>query len=233
MKIYHLTIAAVMAAASLSSSAKATEPLDISDSDVEAASEHLGGGKRTALDNLKARHLDGVKGLTVYSQAEKPPHPTGFSDQNLGLIWQLACSSSVFGIVQLEGKHSFVGKNNEGVFTKLRFKMIDDWRGYEVDNRQSIDIVVSGGETKYKGEVVRFDNPYGRYEVGSQYLLAAGGRRAAQAGAKTWYQNPPFIEVNDGSLNAAPGWTPFPTGTRLKAAKASVAEAMAIKLCAR
>lgn len=215
--------------AGLVGTAVAGEP-EIAAGDRSAAVEKLGGGSFTRLDRIKQRHLDGVRGLTVHAASERPPRRNVTGDSALDDVWSVACRSAEFGLFELESAKSFVGQDDEGIFTKLRFKRLEDWRGDVRSPAGVVQLVISGGEVVHKGETIRIDNPYGKYEVGSTYVLAAGNR-SAPTRERTIYDDPPFMEVRDATIYAAPGWTPFASGTSLKSAKASVAKALDAKAC--
>lgn len=196
--------------------------------DKEHAARHFGNSRKLRMDNLERRHLDGVKGYSIHYTTEGPGLDQ--PEQLLQAIGSLACRATVFGLVQLEGATAFVGKDDIGVFTKLKFRVMDDWRADKRAGPLVVHLIVPGGEVVHAGEMVRVDNPHANYKVNSSYILV--GQAGAEAGEdETLYGPPPLLEVKDNVIYPGPGWTPFAPGTSVQQAKDQVANAVSIRGC--
>jgi hypothetical protein len=185
-------------------------------------SERLG-----TLDRIKGTHPDGVKGFEI-----RPHLEGGFvsPDDRSQQLWTKACRLQVFGIYELEKKKSFPGKDNIGIFTKFRFKLIEDWRGGVRSGHKYLHLVTEGGEIEYKGEKLRVDNSITRYTIGKRYLLLTGTRGNDDSNLVV-YSYSPFIEVSNGMLYPAPNVNIFAPGTSLSTAHAEIADALKERNC--
>ncbi|GEM_PF-2284915 len=179
------------------------------------------------LDSILGTHPDGAKGYTITPRLEGGV--VAAAGDRVSLLTNKACLKQVFGIYELEAVKSFAGKDDVGIFTKLRFKLIDDWRsGAQHDGKQAL-LVMQGGEIERKGETLRVVNPLLRYVVGGTYLLVAGDRKYVN-----WnviYAYAPFIEVRNGRIYPAPVDPLFPLGTSVARAKAEVRAALQKRAC--
>ena len=181
------------------------------------------------ISRIDTRHLDGVKGTTMTSTDSGYAGAT--REERNRTMRNFVCNAPVFGVVKLEAARSFIGKDDRGVFTRFRFRVLDDWRA--APNRKAsviVHIVMPGGEAKYKGETVRIDNALADYQVNSTYLLMAGTRFNTDDG-NVLYDQPPLIEVVDGVLYPAPGSEMFGSGTELSKAKAELTAAVPAGSC--
>lgn len=131
----------------------------------------------------------------------------------------MACSGATFGLVQLEGALAFVGKDNLGVFTKYRFRILDDWNAAKRPGPTTIHLIMEGGEVEHRGEKVRVENLNAKYQIDRQYVLVAGR-------GPTVYDAPPLIEVIDDTIYPAPDSAPFRSGTTIAQAKAAIGRAL-------
>lgn len=204
------------------------EPITVDADDQAIATNELGGSRKLALSTIPMRHLDGVKGYKVYFTFEGPTLKQ--PEQLRRRIAHLACNSAVFGLVELEKSKSFVGKADVGVFTKFRFRLLDDWRAIPAEKGRDIHLIMQGGEVTFAGEKIRVENPYASYKVGGQYIIAAG-RANGDAAQKPIFQTPPFHEVNDNLVHPAPDGALFAPGTTLEQAKTIVKDAVAKEGC--
>ena len=209
--------------------AQAPEPaVQVQADDIEQAAQHFATSRKLRMDSLEGRHPDGVKGYRIYHTAEGPGLDQ--PEQLLQVIGSLACRATVFGLVELEGATSFVGKDAIGVFTKLKFRVIDDWRADTRSAPHVVYLIVSGGEVVHAGEKIRADNPSADYKLHSSYILV--GEAGADAGKdSTMVSLPPLLEVQDNVIHPGPGWTPFAPGTTVQQAKDQVAKAVSITGC--
>jgi len=172
------------------------------------------------IDRVDTRHLDGVRGYKITTTTTN--YANANPEQRKRTLRNMACNAVVFGIAKLEAEKSFVGKDGGGVFTRFRFRLVEDWRALperKVD--PVVQLVVEGGEAKYKGETIRVENARADYQIGSSYLLVAGSRFNANEG-KTLYELPPLIEVADGVLYPAPASELFASGTSISRARAEI-----------
>lgn len=181
---------------------------------------------REKLTRISGRHVDGVRGYTVSPHLEG-----GITERNdrSTLLRNFACNEQVFGIYELEAAKSFAGKDDIGVFTKYRFKLIDDWRDGNSLRSKVIHMTVEGGEIDYNGEKIRVENPLLRYVIGGRYFLSAGSR--GKGGDKLVYAYSPFIEISNGTLYPAPGIQLFPSGMSVSKAKVEVLQSLQKKGC--
>lgn len=204
------------------------EPITVNADDRAIATSESGGSRKLALSTISMRHVDGVKGYKVYLTFEGPSIQQ--PEQLRRRIAHLACNSVVFGLVELEKAKSFAGKADVGVFTKYRFRVLDDWRAIPAEKGREIHLIMDGGEVSFAEEKIRVENPFAAYKVGGQYILVAG-RATGDAAQKPIFQTPPFHEVNDNLVHPAPDGALFSPGTTLEQAKAIVNEAVAKEGC--
>lgn len=181
------------------------------------------------IERLVTRLFDGVKGTIISATSDNLIEST--PEQRSRTLRNMACNGSVFGIVKLEARKTFVGKDDRGVFTRFRFRVLDDWRAAPDSKKgQIVHLVMEAGEVKHKGETVRIENARADYQVNASYLLAAGSRFNQDEGS-IFYDHPPLIEVVDGILQPIPGSLLFASGTPVRAAKAEVANATPAGSC--
>jgi hypothetical protein len=192
------------------------------------ATQLLGGSRKLALSEIQGRHTDGVKGYKVYPVLEGPS--LAQSEQLQKLVARMACSASVFALVELEAARSFVGKNDIAVFTKYRFRILEDWRVEATRKDPVVHLIVHGGEVTHAGEKYRVENPTARYQTGGRYVLMAGSSDN-NAPPHSIFETPPLLEVSDDLIYPAPGWTPFAHGTTLEQAKAAIGRAVGKEGC--
>jgi hypothetical protein len=187
--------------------------------------------KKLKLDNIQGRDSDGVRARAVFTV----PEPPAVSGQNQNIVQEAlryyACYDSIFGVAEVQDFKSFVNRSETNVFTKVRFKLIDDWSARPGPKEQTFDLIVEGGEADYKGEVVRVNNPQANYVKGRRYVMIIGGNSPGAADKKVFVGSPYLIKVLNESIYPAPGWSPFKPGTNLDQAKALVGEALALKGC--
>lgn len=179
------------------------------------------------VDHIKGTHPDGVKGFEIRPKFDSwNVSPSDRSDR----LRVKACRFQVFGIYELEKKKSFLGKDNVGIFTKFRFKLIEDWRAGVRNGHKHFDLVTEGGEIEYKGEKLRIDNSITHYAIGKRYFLMAGTRGKDESNMVI-YSYSPFIEVLNGILYPASDVDVFTSGTSLSTAHAEIAEALKGRNC--
>lgn len=183
-----------------------------------------------SLSHMKSRHLDGVKGEEIIIDPEPPIERGIFQNARLDALHLYACKSAIFGEVELVGKKSFVGSDGEGVFTKLRFSKIDDWRPNNKKQVKIINLVVPGGDVEWEGERFRIVNKRANYQIKRHYILIAGNN-TENSDNSTIFSNPLFLEVDNNAIYSPPGWTLFENGTTLKQAKADVAKVLGMRGC--
>jgi len=207
--------------------AHAAPPVSVAETEKARAAEHFHVGQRDNVETLKRKHLDGVRGYSVHTTIEG-----GITDgaQRTVRLSNLACNSAVFGLVQLEGAKPFVGKDNAGVFTKFRFRILDDWRAQENRGAPIVHLIMEGGEVEHKGEKVRVENSLAKYKLNGTYVLAAGNKSASKFDHAI-YATPPFMEVSSNTIYSAPGATPFSSGTSVAKAKLEVDQALETRKC--
>jgi hypothetical protein len=208
--------------------APARQPVVVEDSESERAVRDLASSKKLKLGNVDQRHTDGVKGYKTIPVQEGPD--VGTPDKRTAALAHLACNASVFGLATLENAKSFVGKGEAGVFTKLRFRVIRDWRADAKNKAAVVHLIIHGGELVHAGERVRVESPLANYKIDSSYILAAGARSSADHG-KTIYELPPFVEVENNLIFPTRGWDVFAAGTTVNQAQADVAQAVAAQGC--
>lgn len=202
------------------------QALAVDSNEQARASASIGGSRKLSLNRLPANKLDGVKGYRVYPSAEGPSLQQ--PEQLRKTVAHMACQAAVFGLVELEAAKTFVGKDDVGIFTKFRFRIVDDWRADAGNTGRTVDLVMQGGEIERDGQKFSVENPHASYQVGSQYVLVAGTRADSQ---KTIFDSPPFLEVSEELIHPAPGWTPFAPGTGVQQARGEVAAALAREGC--
>lgn len=204
----------------------AGESVSVGADEASKAVRHFGGGRD--LSKVISHHLDGVMGEEVINDPEPPIYRKYFPDRRLDAIHQEACSAAVFGEAELLGKKSFVGSQGQGVFTKLRFKLINDWRPGNDNNAKVVHVIVEGGEADWNGRRYRIKNKRSDFNVGHRYVLIAGSKSDSSSPI---VGEPPFLEIENVTIYAPPGWTLFPNGTTVKQAKAEVEKVLAARAC--
>lgn len=202
--------------------------VDINGEEQLKATQHVGGSRKLALSNLQGRHIDGIKGYKVYPMLEGPS--LAQTEQLQKRIARLACKATVFGLVELEAAKSFAGKDDIAVFTKFRFRIVEDWSAEPTHKGTIVHLIMHGGEVTHAGEKYRVENPYANYKVGGRYVLMTGSVDKNEP-KQTVMETPPFLEVSDDLIFPAPGWTPFARGTTLEQAKATVNSAISKEGC--
>jgi hypothetical protein len=206
----------------------ANPDLTVDQNDEDIAAPMYPSSKKLKLDNIEDRHPDGVRGLTFFSFPE-PPVGSGLKQDR---VQEALRHSDVFGVAEVADSKSFVGKNDHGVFTKLRFKLVESWSVRPGPKAQTFHMIVVGGEVTHKGEVIRISNSQGSYVKGRRYLMIIDGDRSATAAEKTFTEDTYLLEVSNGNIRtAAGGWSPFESGTSLIRAKALVQESLEQKGC--
>ncbi|MET0268232.1 MAG: hypothetical protein ABW202_21765 [Duganella sp.] len=195
----------------------------------QATAQFIGGTKKLSLERLKQSQdtfLDGAKGYTP-SESVRPRLIKPEVRQKY--FAQAACEGSLTGLVELINAKSFTGVGDNGIFTKFRFRVVDDWRVQPAPSRPYVDIIMHVGEMVHEGQRYRADNPEARYTIGKQYILLAGklasGTRGSLIGA------PAFLEVSDGIIYPAPSVTHFAPGTTVEQAKLEVENAVLQEGC--
>jgi hypothetical protein len=175
-------------------------------------------------DRIGTHHLDGVKGykVSIPIMEFQPKDPV----RRQHLLQNVACQSRVFGLVKVEEMKVFIGEGDRGIFTRVRFRIVEDWRPR---NEPVPDMIVykvlEGGEIERQGETIRIDNPLADYRLGSLYLLTAGNRNAGNPD-NDLYGLSPVIEVVDGILYPDPGSLLFTPGTSVDRAKEEISSAI-------
>lgn len=132
-------------------------------------------------------------------------------------------------MAELRDARSFVGHDEFDIFTKLRFKLVESWSVRPGSKVQSFDLLVQGGEVERNGETLRLGNPQAAYVKGRQYLMIMNS--AKDQDSHVFVGSPYLLEILNGSIYPAPGWSPFESGTTLTRAKAMVHEALDQKVC--
>ncbi|KQV53470.1 hypothetical protein ASC95_12100 [Pelomonas sp. Root1217] len=140
-----------------------------------------------------------------------------------------ACSYAIFGVADLQGAKSFVGKNEIGILTKLRFKIVDNWKAGSIPKDQFFDLIIPGGEVMHKGEMFRLGDPLTSYVKGRRYLMIIQGD-TENAEKNYFVELPRLLEVSNGIIRAPYSATPF-DGMSLSRVKASAQEALEQKGC--
>lgn len=196
---------------------------------IQATEQFIGGTKKLSLERMKqSQHtfLDGAKGYTS-SESIRPRMVKPEARQKY--FAQAACDGTLTGLVELVNAKSFTGVGNNGIFTKFRFRVVDDWRVQPAPPRAYVDIIMHVGEIIYDGERFRVENPEARYSVGGQYVLLSG--KAANSSRDSLIGAPAFLEVSDGVIYPAPSITYFAAGTTVEQAKAEVENAVLQEGC--
>jgi hypothetical protein len=207
----------------------ADEQVTVDDNDQDTAAFWFSIPKRLKLDNLQGRHPDGVRGTTYRSVPGSPVVPSETQDPDQEALRSFACGHAVFGVAELHNSKSFIGKDEIGIFTKLRFKLVDSWSVQPGSKVQSFDLLVRGGEVEYKGEIIRLGNPQAAYVKGRHYLMIL--HSAKDKNKKIFVGSPYLLEISNGTIYPASGWSPFKPGTTLTRAKAMVQESLEQKGC--
>lgn len=184
----------------------------------------------SALSSATQRHFDGVKGWEVVIDPEPPVYARAFPDRRRDALWQYACSAAVFGEAELMAKKSFIGDGDTGVYTKLRFKLSNDWRTNTKVPENHIDIIVPGGEVNFKGEAFRVTNRTANFKSDRHYVLIAGDQTNFNP-KQSVYGEILLLEIDRGAIYSPPGWTVFANGTSIEQAKAEVGSLMSAKEC--
>jgi hypothetical protein len=227
-RLRNLLLAPLLTTASLGAIAAEKAPVGpvvvVEDSERERAVQVLAPSKKLDLANLDLRHADGVKGYQTIPVEEGLD--AGTPEKRTAALVRLACNASVFGLVTLDGAASFVGKGDRGVFTKFRFRVIQDWRAGTENDSPDVHLIVHAGELVHAGERVRVENPLANYKIGAAYILATGVRSGADYG-KTIYELPPFVAVENSVILPPHGLNVFAAGTTVRQAQADVAQALA------
>jgi hypothetical protein len=221
----HLNI--IAAASPIISVDQADQEIAIDEQDRIESDSRFHPSERVKLDHIKGRQADGVKAYLIDPHLEGGFIPP--DDRSAGLQIK-ACRLQLFGIYELEKEKSFAGKNDIGIFTKFRFKLIEDWRGGAANGHKHVHLVMQGGEIEYKGEKLRAENTIAHYVVGKRYLLQAGTRENNKSDGVV-YSYSPFIEVVKGLLYPGPDVNVFTSGTSLSSARAEVADALKKRSC--
>jgi len=151
------------------------------------------------------------------------------ADMRLDAVRTLACLAGFFGEAKLIAERTFIGQNDAGIYTKRRFHLIEDWRPDAGNQPKNLDVVMLGGETDYEGERLRIEDSSEKYVVGRRYVLITGGRLGTNY--KTVFHDPYFIQLDEGTLLPARGWTPFVSGASSTKAKEDIAEALSLLKC--
>jgi hypothetical protein len=225
-------LAWLLSAASLGAMAAEQAParhaVVVEDSERERAVRDFAPSKKLDLANPDLHHADGVKGYKVFPVQEGPD--VGTPDKRMAALARLACHASVFALVTLDGATSFAGQGDRGVFTKLRFRVIQDWRADAENASPEVHLIVHAGEFVHAGERVLVENPLANYKIGASYIVATGVRSSPDHG-KTLYELPPFVAVENGVILPPHGWDVFAAATTVRQAQADVAQALAAKGC--
>jgi hypothetical protein len=180
------------------------------------------------IEFMSSKHLDGVKGAALEIDIGPPPYTTALPDKRLDALRLFACTSAAFGQAELVGKKSFLGKDGDGVFTKMRFRIIDDWRD-QPENSKVITVVSQGGEVNWKGQKYRVTSKFTDFKIGSKYILVAGSR--FEPASDSIFENLRFFEVVNDSIYSGPGWSPFSQGSTILSAKGDVTKALTQRGC--
>ncbi|WP_157256291.1 hypothetical protein [Pelomonas sp. Root1217] len=208
----------------------ADEPLTVDYNDQDITAPLLPRSRKLKLDRFfQGRHPDGVRGTTYSSVPEPPVLPGEIQDPVQEALHSYACRYAVFGVAELQNSRSFIGKDEIGIFTKLRFKLVDSWSVQPGSKVQSFDLLVEGGEVEYRGEIIRLGNPQAAYVKGRHYLMIM--HSANDKNKKIFVGTPYLLEISNGTIYPAPGWSPFKPGTTLTRAKAMVQESLEQKGC--
>lgn len=178
------------------------------------------------LAEIESRLPDGVRGFISFEH----PEPVRMNDRP-SYLRHYACDFAIFGVAELQDSKSFVGKHDVGIFTKLRFKMMDSWRVGSSPKDQIFDVIVPGGEVEYKGEIFRLDDPLATYVNGRRYLMVIQDDDTGKIGKNNFSGLPRLREVSNGIIYSPFSAPPFESGMSLDSAKASVQEALEQKGC--
>jgi len=205
------------------------QSMTISADEQDKAGQRYPGSPLSSASNT-LRHIDGAKGWEVVLDPEPPLYAQAFPDRRQDALWQSACSAAVFGEAELTGKKSFIGHGDTGVYTKLRFKLFNDWRANTQAPGNHIDIIVPGGEVKFKGEAFKVVNHRADFQPGRRYVLIVGNKTNFDA-KRPVYDDVPLLEIQGGAIYSRPGWTLFANGTSIAQAKAEVGVLMSAKEC--
>src|SRR5471032_3206475 len=117
------TLIAALLMVAATSVIAANSGLTVDDKDREKGVKFYPRDQGHKLVDIESRHPDGVRGLTSFEH----PEPVRMGDRPAYLRYY-ACDFSIFGVVELQDSKSFVAKDDKGILTKLRFKMVDSWR---------------------------------------------------------------------------------------------------------
>jgi hypothetical protein len=190
------------------------------------ASASLGHSRKLAMANMPADPATGVRGYRIYPGFEGPCLDD--RERLRKVVAHMACHTAVFGIVELEAAQPFPGADDIGIFTKYRFRLIEDWRQVRAENGRTVDLVMAGGEVTRDGITYRVEHPHALYRVGGRYVLIAGGENN---GLQTIHAWPAYIALRSDVIGEALGGTPFAAGTSVAEARSQVAEALPREGC--
>lgn len=229
-----ISLVAVLLTMTATSVVAADADLTVDYNDQDIAASSFASSKKLKLDKIEGRHPDGVRGSTLWSFPWPPAGSGAMQDRAQEELRSYACHASVFGVAELQDSKSFVGTDEMGIFTKLRFKLVDSWNVQPGSKAQTFDVLVEGGEVEHKGEIIRLSNPQAAYVKGRRYLVILGSENDKKifVGTKKIFVGTKYLlEVSNGSIYAAPGWSPFRTGTSLIREKAMLQESLEQKGC--
>lgn len=201
--------------------------LSIDDRAREQSLKFYHGDPNLKLDKHESRHPDGARGFTFFEAPEHAPQ----SSHGPATLRYYACNLAVFGVADLEDSRSFVGKDEIGILTKLRFRIVDDWRWGSKSKNQIFDVIIPWGEVMHKGEIFRLSNPLAAYVKGRRYLMVVHRAWLDAASENYFVGVPRLLEVSDGIIRSPFSALPFESGMRLSLAKASVREALQQQGC--
>jgi len=219
------SLIAVLLMVAATSVMAANSGLIVADKDREKGVKFYPNDQKDTLDDIESRLPDGVRGMTSFEH----PEPVRMNDRP-SYLRQYACSFAIFGVAELQDSKSFVAKDDKGILTKLRFKMVDSWSAGSGPKDPIFDLIVPGGEVEYKGEMFRIRNPLATYVSGHRYLMIIQGDDMEKTDT-TFVGVPRLREVSNGIIHGPFSAPPFESGMRLDSAKASVQEALEQKGC--
>jgi hypothetical protein len=189
------------------------------------------------LSKIRFRHSDGTKGHD-WSSSEEPPYFNMYRaatrDSHRAILHKYGCDARVLGAAQLLGSKSFVNLEGTQIYTKYKFKILQDFRFDGADKmRQIVYVVMLGGEAKINGEKIRVNNLNSPFSLsgGGEFLLAITEDPISKNGS-TYMQNPSYIEIKDDRIFPPGGnWLGFKSGTTLAEFASKLSEISMAKGC--
>lgn len=208
---------------------KTKDEIDITADDSAKAAMRENYLSSSKLDSIQGRHLDGARGVNFISNPPVPPFNPRAPDPQLEVLKYYACKAAAFGEYKLINQRSFVGDGGNFIYTKRRFKLVDDWSIRDEPTLDVLDVVMRGGEVIWKGEKIRLENEKQKFKVGRNYIVAVGVRTPTQK--KLIFGEMLFLEVDNGSIYPGDSFELFEAGTKTADVKKKLNESITSSEC--